>query len=130
MSPESYLQLVIARLLSDANLDGYSIIREQITDNNGQFRIRVTFLDSSWLEFSEYFRKSEKDEIDVIAYSYHWMGQDNKLLVRWDNAKHYPRLRGFPHHVHDGDENNVLPGEPMDLFKVLDFIAARLKPSS
>lgn len=127
MSPEKYLQLVIARILTDTNLDSYSIIREQITDNNGQFRMRITFSDGNELEFSEFFRKNEREKIDVIAYRYHWMDKDNQLLRRWDNAHHYPDLSGFPHHIHDGDEKNVLPGEPMNLFKVPDFIAVRLQ---
>lgn len=127
MSPDDYLQLVIARIISDANLDNYSIIREQITDKNGHFRIQVNFLDGSRLEFSEFFRRSETDQINVVAYSFHWMDKDNRLQMRWDNAKHYPKLPGFPHHLHDGDEKNVSSSETMDLFKVLDFIAARLK---
>jgi hypothetical protein len=51
------------------------------------------------------------------------MEPDNQLRVRWDNAEHYPDLPGFPHHRHDGDEKHVLPGEPMNLFKVLDVIS-------
>ncbi len=128
MSPDKYLQSVIARILSDANLESYSVIRQQITDKNGHFRIRVAFFDGDWLEFSEFFRRDENDQINVIAYSFHWMDKDNGLKMRWDNAKHYPDLPSFPHHLHDGDEENVLPSELMDLFKVLDFIAARLKP--
>jgi hypothetical protein len=54
------------------------------------------------------------------------MNPDNALLLRWDNARHYPGLPGFPHHIHDGVEKKVAPSEPMNLIKVLDFIAARL----
>jgi hypothetical protein len=55
------------------------------------------------------------------------MDSSNQLRVRWDNVRHYPNLPGFPHHLHDGDEENVRPGEPMNLFKVLDLIAAQLE---
>lgn len=66
-------------------------------------------------------------DIEVITYSYHWMDPGNHLIIRWDNAEHYPNLPNFPHHHHDGDEKHVSPSEPMTLFKVLDIIAARLK---
>ena len=67
--------------------------------------------------------------MQVVTYSYHWMNA-NKLLRRWDNASHYPNLPGFPHHLHAGDEKNVLPGEPMNLFKVLDYITDTLKKTT
>ena len=79
------------------------------------------------LEMTEYIHAIEEDDAQVKRYSYHWMDSSNQLRVRWDNVRHYPNLPGFPHHLHDGDEENVRPGEPMNLFKVLDLIAAQLE---
>ena len=59
-----------------------------------------------------------------MTYGYHWMTASGDLVRRWDNAPHYPHLPGFPDHVHEGDEKNILPGEPMNLFTILDAIAA------
>ena len=28
------------------------------------------------------------------------MDKDKELIVRWDNAPHYPELETFPHHYH------------------------------
>ena len=75
----------------------------------------------------EYVRVKGENESAIERYSYHWMEANNSMILRWDNAEHYPHLPGFPHHFHDGDEKNVLPREPMTLFKVLDTIATRLK---
>jgi hypothetical protein len=58
------------------------------------------------------------------------MEENNQLRMRWDNAEHYPELPNFPHHRHEGDEKNVLPGEPMNLFKVLDIIAGERKKTT
>lgn len=127
MSPENYFRLALAAIIAVGYLENYQIVREQITDSNGQFRIRVTFSDRSWLELSEFFRKNDQGEIDLISYSYQWMDKNNNLRMRWDNARHYPNLPSFPHHRHDGDEKNVLPGEPMNLLKALDHIAAQLE---
>ncbi len=78
----------------------------------------------------EYVRTTPGGDIEVNRYSFHWMNADNHLRMRWDNAEHYSRLPNFPHHRHDGDEKNVLPGETMNLFKVLDIIAHELKKTS
>lgn len=130
MSVEAHIQAIRTRLLADTTITSYEIIREQSTVPIGQMRARLTFIDGSWLEFSEVFLKEEGSDVNTVAYSYHWMESDNQLKMRWDNAKHYPDLPGFPHHLHAGDEKNVLSSEPMSLFKVLDYIADNLKKST
>lgn len=129
-SVETHFEAIRERLIADLTIATYTIVRDQVTPSVGQMRARLAFTDKSWLEFSEVVRKEESGGIVAVAYSYHWMHEDNRLRMRWDNAEHYPTLLGFPHHHHDGDENNVLPGEPMNLFKVLDIIADELKKTS
>ena len=85
----------------------------------------MSFKDGSRLEAMEYVRVM-KGEVEVKRYSFHWMDADNQLRLRWDNAEHYPRLPNYPHHLHDGNERNVVPSEPMNLLKVIDLIASRL----
>lgn len=126
MSPEEYLQAIETRLLTDGSIAHYAVVRRQFTVSNAQVRVRLAFQDGSKLEFSEFVRTNESASINVVVYSYHWMDEDNRLRMRWDNAPHYPNLSGFPDHIHDGNEDNVLPGEPMNLFKVLTIIAPRL----
>jgi hypothetical protein len=48
------------------------------------------------------------------------------LIRRWDNAPHYPHLSNAPHHIHDGQQDNVLPGAPTKIAQVLDEIAEHL----
>ncbi|MCE7736574.1 MAG: hypothetical protein GPJ54_16955, partial [Candidatus Heimdallarchaeota archaeon] len=36
----------------------------------------------------------------ISNYRYHIMDVEGKLLVRWDNAPHFPDLENFPHHKH------------------------------
>jgi len=130
MSIEAHIQAIKTRLIADSTIISHTIIREQSTAPIGQMRARLTFIDGSWLEFAEVVRKEESGDVQTVAYSYHWMEADNQLRMRWDNAEHYPDLPGFPHHLHAGDEKNVLPGEPMNLFKVLDYITDTLKKST
>lgn len=49
-------------------------------------------------------------------YSFH-IFKDGKMIIRWDNAPHYPRIRGFPHHKHIGER--VVGSDEMTARKVL-----------
>mgnify|MGYP006335214539 FL=1 len=51
------------------------------------------------------------------------MDKDKNLVRRWDNAKHFSDLKNFPHHIHVNDKD-VTSGKPINIFEVLDEIAA------
>lgn len=93
-------------------------------------KIRLILIDDSVLDASEYIYATEENNAEIRRYNYHWMDSSNRLRTRWDNVRHYPKLPNFPHHRHDGDEKTVRPGEPMNLFKVLDIITLELKKNS
>ena len=51
---------------------------------------------------------------DLIKYSYTLIKRGERILG-WDNARHYPGLENFPHHVHLSDrrvEPSALTGDP------------------
>ncbi len=62
----------------------------------------------------------------LFDYSYHWQLPDNSLLIRWDNAAHYPGISTHPHHKHVGSEINVQPSYEQNLFQVFSFIKSEL----
>jgi len=51
-------------------------------------------------------------------YRYHYMNKANEMIFRYDNAKHYPGLKTFPHHKHVSSET-VLENEEPDMSDVL-----------
>lgn len=126
MTPAEHVLLVKERLLNDPLVVRFQMHRERITDASGYLRARVELLDGSWLEFSEYFERLSDNTIQVLTYSYHWGRADGSLKTRWDNTPHHPSLAGFPHHVHDGATEEVQPGAGINIFAVLDRIAALL----
>ena len=130
MSPSKYLESLRVAIDASSIVTSHRITRQTISEVDAHIRAIVTFEDKSRLELMEYVRTTTGGGIEVNRYSFHWMDADNHLRARWDNAEHYPMLPNFPHHRHDGDEKNVLPGEPMDLFKVLDIITGQLKKTS
>ena len=124
MSPAEYLEAVKARLLTDQLVEHIEIRRERSTQADAHLRARLVLVNRSVLEFSEYVEHLQKDELAVVTYSYHWTDAQGRLIRRWDNTPHFPELAGFPHHIHEGPENIVISGQPMDIFVVLDSISA------
>lgn len=66
----------------------------------------LEFLDNSHLFFKEYV--DLQDSIEKLSYSFHYQDQDNKLIFRYDNAKHKPDL-GYGNHKHIKDK--IIPSE-------------------
>lgn len=126
MNSMDYLESVRKFLLTDSRINGHQILREYEDVEKSYIRARLTLADESLLEFSEYIEQDTGDEIKITKYSYHWIGKDGRMLRRWDNTKHFPKLKNFPHHIHTptGEtEESVTPGAPTNIFAILDEIA-------
>lgn len=126
MSIRAYLDSVKSRLLTDSKIDSFHLIRERETLTDGHLRVRLKFVDGSFLEFSEYVQISSDNSINLITYSYHWNDAEGNLIRRWDNAPHFPEFPGFPHHVHEGVDNIVHPGVAVTISLILDEIVRAL----
>ena len=125
MTIDAYLEAMKERFVTDPLVTQFQVIRERLTLMDGYLRARLTLADGSQLEFSEYMQRSSAGEIVVITYSYHWANANNQLIMRWDNTPHFPRLPGFPDHMHDGATGEVTAGQPMSIFIVLDAMAGQ-----
>jgi hypothetical protein len=121
-----YITAVKQRLLTAQIVSSFKVARERVTLTDGHLRVRLTLLNGTLLEFSEYVQRID-DQIEVITYSYHWADADNNLIRRWDNTPHFPDLPGFPHHIHNGIINEVISGQPVSIFDVLDQIEQLLE---
>lgn len=75
---------------------------EIIDTDFGYFRARLSFYDNSKLFLFELVEiASGKPAIE--KYRYHYQDAKGKLILRWDNAPHFPKLRSFPNHLHIGN---------------------------
>ena len=124
-SVEEYHRSVKARLIADPLILDFDIRRERRTRSDGHLRARLTLSSGDQLEFSEYVLLAE-GQIEVVTYSFHWTTSDGRLIKRWDNVPHFMQLPQAPHHIHDGEESNVIPGSAISLTKVLDEISRHL----
>ena len=122
---ENYLQnldnLIFA---ADEIIDG-EIIRRTVWDTGlekiGLYRYKIYFSDGSLLEMTERLVE-EKDELIVTKYRFHWQDKEGKLIKRWDNAPHHPEIDTFPHHLHEGIDDKVLPYSMISGLEVLSEI--------
>lgn len=65
---------------------------------------KLEFRDGSCLFFKEFIDLQET--IEKISYSFHYQDKENKLIFRYDNAKHKPDL-GYSEHKHIN--NKIIP---------------------
>jgi hypothetical protein len=81
--------------------------------------------DDSLLEMFEFF-EIQSDKVEVIKYSFHWQSDDGKFIKRWDNAAHHPEIETYPHHLHEGAEDFVLPYQPVKFEEILQIVTVNL----
>ncbi len=95
----------------------YKVIDFQSDDVSFLLKLKIEFIDKSNL-----FTR-ESAERNLRKYSFHWQSQDGSLIIRWDNAGHYPNLSTFPHHRHEHIESNVLENAEVSLLDILKHIS-------
>lgn len=117
-----YLAYVNALIIKNENVRRWDIVREEAQGKVGLFRYRLVLIDGSLLEVFERF-EVVKGQAQVTKYSFHWQGSDGQLIKRWDNAAHYPEIQTHPSHLHEGDEENVLPHAPVTVEDILRLIS-------
>jgi hypothetical protein len=64
--------------------------------------------------------------VTTTKYRHHWQDRDGHLRKRWDNAPHYPSIETFPHHLHDGAEEQVVRHAAITGLAVLQQILATM----
>jgi hypothetical protein len=91
------------------------------------YRLRISMPGGGILEMREQIVSSKKTlRLNTTAYSFHWQDQHGNLIRRWDNAPHFRDLNGFPHHIHIGESDTVIPGKPIKAIEMLAEIDAEI----
>lgn len=83
----------------------------------GYLRADVLLTNGSRLHFREYVDVAQGTQ--RITYAYQYMTHDRRLIFRYDNTEHHPQIVTYPHHKHEGSEENVVPAAPPTLADVL-----------
>ncbi|MFO1431407.1 MAG: DUF6516 family protein [Candidatus Competibacteraceae bacterium] len=121
-----YLSEVKTRLATSAVITVIEVITERDLRDRGYFCARLILANGDFLEVSEYFIV-KAGKLTTVEYRYQWMDPpQQKLVKRWDNAEHFHDLPHFPHHVHVGDEEQVVPGWALSILDLIDLIEQKL----
>ena len=131
MMIHEYFQQIKLYLASYTWAKSVQVLRYDLLDTEEEqifvYRIRVSMPDSGILEIRERVVVLEMDgKIETTTYSFHWQDRRNNLIKRWDNAPHFPDLEGFPHHIHIGEDDTVVPGRPINALEMIAEVAREL----
>jgi hypothetical protein len=119
-----YLKEVEAAVskLSSGYIERYE--EECLAPDRVNLHIRVRFQRGQMLEWNEAVIGDEGRVIH-LAYRYHFQDEGNKLVFRYDNTPHFPRLKAFPNHKHLPDD--VIPANRPSVLEVFDEVSEALK---
>ena len=122
---EAYLQSIDALLSTSLLVHDVEIVRRSIRDTEFEkvlhYRYRVLLANGDFIEMTERVLEAQ-GRLEVTKYRHHWQNRDSRLLKRWDNAPHYPTIDTYPHHLHDGAEDSVVPHLVITGLEVLQYI--------
>ena len=99
-----------------------NVTYEKRGTHEGFIRGDLCFVDGSTLHLRE-FVDVEITE-DRVMYVYQYMDSSDKLVFRYDNTGHHKKLgiSTYPHHKHEGSEDNVIRSTAPALVTVLQEI--------
>jgi len=99
----------------------YKILEYWTKPNESYLKLKIHFIDHSELHVREHL------DSELKTYSYHWQNSEKILIVRWYNAPHHADISSFPHHVHEGSEENVKESYDIGITEVMKYIFNRIK---
>ena len=109
----------IFKWLDDASLVvSYKINDFRKSDTAFYLNLQIIFIDTTILSVREYVDESHR------KYAFHWQTATGDLIVRWDNAPHFPNLTTFPHHKHLAS-GSVVDSHDVSFQEVMQFIASQ-----
>lgn len=124
---EAYLQQLHGLIVTCEVVQHFQIIPSQRSDFEGMIRGEIKFLDNSVLYWREFV--DVELTIDRDMYSYQYMTASKNLIFRYDNTRHHKKLNlpNFPHHKHDGSEDNVISSNAPSFIEILQEIESLLR---
>jgi hypothetical protein len=99
-----------------------SITYDKRSTQEGFIRGEIYFVDASVLHLQEFV--DVETTVERLLYVYQYMDARNQLQVRYDNTGHHKQLNlpTYPHHKHDGSDEQVVSSPATDLVAILGEI--------
>lgn len=123
---DDYFETLRAVIAACVIVRSSSITFDRRSDEIGYVRGDLFLIDDSRLHFREFVRQQENAPAERYSYAYHFQRADGTLILRYDDAPHFPHLPNAPHHKHVGNLSNAISVAAPDLAKVLAEIESLL----
>jgi hypothetical protein len=119
---ETYFQQLQDTIESCLVVQSSNITYDKRATHEGFIHGELYFVDGSILHLREFL--DVETTIDRLMYVYHYMDATNKLIFRYDNTGHHQKLNlpTYPHHKHEGYEDNIVASSASDLATILNEI--------
>jgi hypothetical protein len=119
---ESYFQQIRDAIAACRVLQASNATYDQRGAYEGLIRGELYFVDGSVLHFHE--AVDIELTLDRLMYTYQYMAATKALIFRYDNTGHHKKLNlpTYPHHKHEGGEENVVASPALDLATVLNEV--------
>jgi hypothetical protein len=116
---EAYFQQVRATLDACLLVQSSNVAYDKRSTHEGFIRGEVYFVDGSVLHLREFV--DVETTLDRLTYVYQYMDSTQQLVFRYDNTGHHRKLNlpTYPHHKHEGSEDNVVASPAPNLDAVL-----------
>lgn len=109
-------------LFSDI-IQSYEVVQYDVAGASSRLKISIVLNDSSELHVRDIVIDGQ-----LRKYAFHWQDSVGHLLLRWDNAAHWPQINTYPHHKHVGETGEVAASDAVTLEEVLAVIRKQMKP--
>lgn len=128
---KNYLNSLKSEILNWELANTVQILKEKVLQeiDAGFMRVKITLKNSDIIELSEYVQGTDIG-IVVKSYTYYWQDGAGKLKKRWDNAKHHLTVASHPHHLHDGDESNIIASDAMNFETIKKIIEQQFEETA
>jgi hypothetical protein len=123
---EAYFQQVREAIDICPAVQAFNVAYDKRSTHEGFIRGEVHFMDSSILHLREFV--DVEITIDRLTYVYHYMDANHRFVFRYDNTGHHRELNlpTYPHHKHEGGENNVVASPTPDLARRFHYAMPKM----
>lgn len=124
---ETYFKQLQQTIESRAIIQSFNMNFDKRGTYEGFIRGEIHFVDGSILHIREFV--DVEITIHRLMYVYQYLDSSKMLIFRYDDTGHHNELNlsTFPHHKHDGYEDNIIASSAPDLTVVLAEIEVMIK---
>ncbi len=112
----------LAMGLSNVEVERYE--EQVLSEERGNLRFRLRFIDNSLLEISEAIHVVKR-KFTWLSYRYHYQKPNGSIIFRYDNTPHHPDIDTYPEHKHI--EELVISANRPDIKEILSEVNDYIK---